>query len=177
MSAKPAPQSSYVVLWAGENPALHDALLEELDLAGIGYADKPLGEEEVTTDPLPVDSKPRFGFEVAVHHSELPAARQILERLLDEGELADVELPAEDGAPQDEPQKSSATEEQPTVSVWAGAGDDSRVLAFVTAALQENEIPVRMENESELTIVYVPPSSAPRAREIVREITEGVPPE
>jgi len=175
MSAKPAPQSSYVVLWAGENPALHDALLEELDLAGIGYADKPLGEEEVTTDPLPVDSKPRFGFEVAVHHSELPAARQILEKLLDEGELADLELPAKDEAPQDEPQKSSAAEEPPTVSVWAG--DDSRVLAFVTAALLENEIPVGMENESELTIVYVPPSSAPRAREIVREITEGVPPE
>ncbi len=96
LSAKPAPQSSYVVLWAGENPALHDALLEELDLAGIGYADKPLGEGEVTTDPLPVDSKPRFGFEVAVHHSDLPAARQILEKLLDEGELADVELPAEE---------------------------------------------------------------------------------
>jgi hypothetical protein len=47
----------------------------------------------------------------------------------------------------------------------------------VTAALQENEIPVRVENDGELTIVYVPHSNAPRAREIVREITEGVPPQ
>ena len=175
MSTKPAPQSSYVVLWTGENPALHEALLEELDLSGISYADRPLGEDEVAPDPLPIDWKPRFGFEVAVHHTDLPAAKEILEKLLSEGELANVELPAEDEAPQDEPQPSSAAEEQPTVSVWAG--DDSRVLAFVTAALQENGIPVRMENDGELTIVYVSPSNAPRAREIVREIVEGVPPE
>jgi hypothetical protein len=178
MSAKPAPQSSYVVLWAGENPALHDALLEELDLAGIGYADKPLGEDEVTTDPLPIDSRPRFGFEVAVHHSDLPAARQILEKLLDEGELAEVELPAEDetpDAPKDEPPPGTVAEEPLTVSVWAGS--DPRVIEFLTAAMQENEIPTRMENDGDLTIVYVPLSSALRAREIVREITEGVPPE
>jgi hypothetical protein len=175
MSTKPAPQSSYVVLWTGENPALHEALLEELELSDIAYADKPLGEDEVTPDPLPIDCKPRFGFEVAVHHTDLPAAKEILEKLLSEGELANVELAAEDEAPQDEPQPSAAGEEQPTVSVWAG--DDSRVLAFVTAALQENEIPVRVENDGELTIVYVPPSNAPRAREIVREITEGVPPQ
>jgi hypothetical protein len=175
MSTKPAPQSSYVVLWTGENPALHEALLEELELSGIAYADKPLGEDEVAPDPLPIDWKPRFGFEVAVHHTDLPAAKEMLEKLLSEGELANVELPAEDEAPQDEPQPSGAGEEQPTVSVWAG--DDSRVLAFVTAALQENEIPVRVENDGELTIVYVPHSNAPRAREIVREITEGVPPQ
>jgi hypothetical protein len=175
MSTKPAPQSSYVVLWTGENPALHEALLEELELSRIAYADKPLGEDEVAPDPLPIDWKPRFGFEVAVHHTDLPAAKEILEKLLSEGELANVELPAEDEAPQDEPQPSAAAEEQPTVSVWAG--DDSRVLAFVTAALQENGIPVRMENDGELTIVYVPPSDAPRAREIIREIVEGVPPE
>lgn len=175
MSTKPAPQSSYVVLWTGENPALHEALLEELELSGISYADRPLGEDEVPPDPLPIDWKPRFGFEVAVHHTDLPAAKEILEKLLSEGELANVELPAGDEAPQDEPQPSAGTEEQPTVSVWAG--DDSRVLAFVTAALQENEIPVRLENDGELTIVYVPPSNAPRAREIIREIVEGVPPE
>jgi hypothetical protein len=43
--------------------------------------------------------------------------------------------------------------------------------------MRENEISIRMENDGDVTIVYVPPSSAPRAREIVREITEGVPPE
>jgi hypothetical protein len=42
--------------------------------------------------------------------------------------------------------------------------------------LRENEISIRTVNDGVLTIIYVPTSSAPRAREIVREITEGVPP-
>jgi hypothetical protein len=175
MSSTPAPQESFVQLWAGENPALHEALLEELELSGIAYADKPLGEDEVDSDPLPIDSKPRFGFEVAVHYSDLPAAREILEKLLSEGELANVELPAEDEAPADEPPPSAAVEEQPSVPVWAGS--DPRTIEFLTAALQENEIPIRVENEDELTVVYVPPFNARRAREIIREITEGLPPE
>jgi hypothetical protein len=32
-------------------------------------------------------------------------------------------------------------------------------------------------NKGGLTVVYVPPSNAARAREIVREIIEGVPPQ
>jgi hypothetical protein len=175
MSSKPAPRESFVQLWAGENPALHEALLEELEESGIAYADKVFGEDEVAPDPLPIDSKPRFGFEVAVHHSDLPMAREILEKLLSEGELADVELPAEDEASADEPQPSPAAEEQPSVSIWAGS--DARTIEFLTAALEENEIRLRVENEDELTVVYVPPSNAKRAREIVREITEGAPPE
>jgi hypothetical protein len=175
MSPTPAPQESFVQLWAGENPALHEALLDELELSGIAYADKPLGEDEVDPDPLPIDWKPRFGFEVAVHHSDLPAAREVLEKLLSEGDLADVELPAEDEAPEDESQSGASAGQQPSVSVWAGA--DPRTIEFVTVALQENEISIRVENEDELTVIYVPPSYARRAREIVREITEGLPPE
>jgi hypothetical protein len=155
-------------------------LLQELDLAEISYADKPIGEAENEPDPLPIDWKPRFGFEVAVHHPDLSRAKEILERLLSEGELADVELPAEDEAAEDdtvkaEAQPSGAIDEKATVSVWAG--DDARMVEFLTAALRENDIPIRMVNERALTVVYVPPSSAPRAREIVREITEGVPPQ
>jgi hypothetical protein len=180
VSTKPAPESSYVVLWTGENPALHEALLQELDLSGIRYADKPIGEEENEPDPLPIDWKPRFGFEVAVHYPDLRRAKEILERLLSEGELADMELPVEDEAPNNadsvtEAPSSGAADEHPTVSVWAG--DEARIVEFLTAALRENEIPIRAVNEDALTVIYVPPSNAPRAREIVREITEGVPPQ
>jgi hypothetical protein len=180
VSTKPAPESSYVVLWAGENPALHEALLQELELSGIPYADKPIGADEIEPDPLPIGWRPRFGFEVAVHYPDLPNAKEILEKLLSEGELGNVELPAEDEGPDDggtkfEPQPSGTAEEQANVSVWAG--DDARITEFLTAALRENEIPIRMVNDGGLTIVYVPPSNAPRAREIVREISEGVPPQ
>jgi hypothetical protein len=179
LSTKPAPETSYIVLWSGEDPAFHEALLDELESSGIPYADKPIGEEENAPDPLPIDWKPRFGFEVAVHHPDLVKAKEILEKLLSEGELADVELPAEDDATEAEATNTesrlgAAVGGQPTVSVWAGS--DRRIIEFLTAALRENEIPIRTNNEGDLTIIYVPASSAPRAREIVREISEGVPP-
>ena len=178
MSTKPALESSYVVLWEGENPAFHEALLQELEESGIPYADKPIGEGEIEPDPLPIDWRPRFGFEVAVHQPDLPQAKAILEKLLSEGELADVELPdAEEEAEEltPEPQAGQAGAERASVSVWAG--DDPRTTEFLTTALRENEIPIRAVNKGGLTVVYVPPSNAARAREIVREIIEGVPPQ
>lgn len=184
MSTKPAPETSYIVLWSGEDPAFHEALLEELESSNIPYADKPIGEEENAPDPLPIDWKPRFGFEVAVHHADFPAAKQILEKLLSEGEIADVELPDESDAPGDDvardetlrqEQQGPGRQEQPSVSVWAGT--DSRINEFLTAALRENEIPLRAVRDTEVTVIYVPPSNAARAREIVREITEGIPPQ
>ena len=180
VSTKPAPESSYTILWEGENPAFHEALLQELEESGIPYADKPIGEEEIEPNPLPIDWKPRFGFEVAVHQPDLPQAKAILEKLLSEGELADVELPdAEDetgvGATTSERQAGEVSEELASVSVWAGS--DPRTIEFLMTALRENEILIRAVNEGELTIVYVPPSNAERAREIVREIAEGVPPQ
>src|SRR6266404_3542397 len=124
MSSKPIQQGSLVLLWAGEDPAVHAALLEELGVAEIPFSDKSLGDDEVapTADPLPIDWKPRFGFEVAVLSSNLAAAQEVLEKLLEE-EPADLEIPAQ----------------------------ETRI--FVSAA-----------NEK-------------RAREIVREVVEGEPPE
>jgi len=86
MSSRPVPRDSHVRLWTGENPALHDALLEQLQSAGIPYVDRPFGSDQVapTADPLPIDWRPRFGFEVAVPSRHLSQARQILEKLLDQ---------------------------------------------------------------------------------------------
>jgi hypothetical protein len=114
MSSKPLPQGSVVLLWAGEDPALHSALLEQLESAAIPFVDKSLGDDEVapTADTLPIDWKPRFGFEVAVFSPHLPAAQQILEKLLGE-EPEDLELPEQDGAPGAELPLVSITETHP----------------------------------------------------------------
>jgi hypothetical protein len=175
MSSKAVPQGSFVVLWAGENPALHAALLEELRAADIPFADKTLGDDEVapTADTLPIDWKPRFGFEVAVLSTDLAAAKEVLEELLDE-EPADVEIPAQDGAIADEPALTVATETHPTVEVWNG--NDDGIAQFLTAAMQENEIPIHLENPGDQTRIYVSAANEKRAREIVREIVEGAPP-
>jgi hypothetical protein len=62
MASKAIPQGSLVLLWAGEDPAVHEALLEGLEESKIPFSDKSLGDDEVapTADPLPIDWKPRF---------------------------------------------------------------------------------------------------------------------
>ena len=164
------------MLWAGEDPALHAALLEQLQAAGIPFTDKTLGDDEVapTADPLPIDWKPRFGFEVAVLSTDIPAAKEILEKLLEE-DPADVEIPARDDAKAEEPPLVAATEKHPAVEVWSGNND--RIAQFLTAAMQENEIPIHLEILGEQTKFSVSATNEKRAREIVREIVEGAPPE
>jgi len=175
MSSKPSLQGSLVVLWAGEDPAMHAALLEELEAAEIRFADKSFGDDEVapTADPLPIDWKPRFGFEVAVLSPDLTAAQEILEKLLEE-EPADIEIPAQDKANAAEPPLVSTTEEHGAAEVWNGS--DERIAQFLTAAMQENEIPIHLENPGEQTRIYVSAANEKRAREIVREIVEAAPP-
>lgn len=176
MSSKAILQGSLVLLWAGENPATHAALLEELQAAEIPFADKTLGDDEVapTADPLPIDWKPRFGFEVAVLSTDLAAAKEVLEKLLNE-EPVDVEIPAQDEAAAAEPPLVVATETHPAVEIWNGS--DDRIAQFLTAAMQENEIPIHLENPEEHTRIYVSVANEKRAREIVREIVEGAPPQ
>ena len=43
MSSKPIPQGSLVLLWAGEDPAVHAALLEELEAAEFRFRTRVLG--------------------------------------------------------------------------------------------------------------------------------------
>jgi hypothetical protein len=175
MASSPQPQDSFVILWAGEDPALHSSLLEKLEAADIPYMDKKIGEDEVapTADPLPIDWKPRFGFEVAVSAADLPTAQMILENLLEE-EPQNLEIPAEDETSYQEPPLVVTTEAHPAVEVWAGS--DDRIAQFITAAMQENDIPIHLENPGDQTRISVSDANEARAREIVREIVEGVPP-
>ena len=175
MSSKPIPQGSLVLLWAGENPAVHATLREELQAADIPFSDKSLGDDEVapTADPLPIDWKPRFGFEVAVLSTDLTAAKEVLERLLDE-EPADLEIPAQDEVAKVEPPLVEITETHPAVEIWSG--NDERIAQFLTAGMQENEIPMHLENPGEQTRIYVSTANEKRARGIVHEVVEGAPP-
>jgi hypothetical protein len=176
MASGPGPQGSLVMLWAGEDPALHSELIEELQSAGIPFIDRPTGDDRVppSADILPIDWKTQFGFEVAVPSTNLVAAEKILEKLLDE-EPVDMELPAEDGADSAAVAPDPAHLSQAASAVWSG--DDQERANFLSQALKENEIPVRAETHGSETILYVPPEEEMLAREIIREIVEGAPPE
>ena len=176
MSSEPVMQGSFVVLWAGEDPALHSTLLEQLESAGIPFSDKVLGDDEVapTADPLPIDWKPRFGFEVVVSLGDFQRAKQILDKLLEE-EPVDVEIPARDQPPAEEAPLAAPAEKRLSMEVWSGS--DDRIARFLKAAMQENRIPIQLGDSGEETKIYVSAANEKRAREIVREIVEGVPPE
>jgi hypothetical protein len=174
MASSTGPQGSLVMLWAGEDPALHSSLIEKLESAGIPFIDKPAGDDRTvpSADILPIDWKARFGFEVAVPSSSLAAAEKILERLLDE-EPADMEIAANDSpepAAELKPSHLSST----TCAIWSGS-DEVRA-GFLVQALKENEIPARVETHGTEATVYVPPEEETLAREIIREIVEGAPP-
>jgi antitoxin component of RelBE/YafQ-DinJ toxin-antitoxin module len=61
------------------------------------------------------------------------------------------------------------------MEVWSGR--DDRIAQFLTAAMQENGIPIHLENPQDQTKIFVSANNEKRAREIVREIVEGAPPE
>ena len=175
MASIPGPKGSLVMLWVGEDPALHSYLLEELEAAGIPYIDKPTGGDEVapTADTLPIDWKARFGFEVAVPSSNFTVAEKILERLLNQ-EPVDMELLANDSAEPATPESKGSHLGATTCAVWSGS--DEAQASFLSQALKENEIPVRVETHGGATTVFVPAEEETLAREIIREIVEGAPP-
>src|SRR5580692_11426267 len=100
MCASPAAGSSLILLWAGENPAFYQMLTDSLNAAGVPSRNMAIGDDSITqdADPLPIDWKPRFGFEVAVLSADMTAAQQILEKLLAQ-EPQDLELPEQPFAP------------------------------------------------------------------------------
>jgi len=169
------PEGSFVTLWAGEDDALHMELLESLEGAGISFSDKSLGDDEVapTADPLPIDWKPRFGFEVAVLSSDLEPAQAILETLLDR-EPVNMEIPAEPLGAGPLAGMPAAGDEPATVTVWSGS--EEKLAEFIKSALAENQIPAHYDTTTLQFVILVAPANEARAHEIVREVTEATPP-
>ncbi|MGB2590728.1 MAG: hypothetical protein WBG02_18215 [Candidatus Acidiferrum sp.] len=66
-------------------------------------------------------------------------------------------------------------EEEATTEIWSG--DEPELADFIAASLQTNEIPFRRDPRVGKYALYVHAKEEARAREIVREVIEGVPPE
>lgn len=175
MASSAIPRGSLVLLWAGEDAVLHTALIEALQSAEIPFFDKPPADKELVpkVDVFRLDGGAHFGFEVSVLASRLAEAETILEKLLNE-EPVDMELPAEDESAPLAAAVNPAALSATTSAVWSG-GDESQA-AFLSQALKENEIPVRVETQGATSTLCVPPEEETLAREIIREILEGQPP-
>ncbi len=169
-------RGTLVPLWEGEDLALHTTLLEELEAAGIRCYDRPMGVFPGVRrgDPFPIQPMARFGYQVAVLTADLPAAEKILQRLL-------MEKPRDMNLSVNEERQSETTErvanpgEETTCEIWHGL--DESLAGFLQDALHESEILMRAEITGAETRIYVCPRDQRRAREIVREVVEGAPPE
>jgi len=168
-------EGSFVVLWAGENPSVHVNLIEKLEANGIAFKDISMGDDEVapTADPLPIDWKPRFGFEVTVRSSDYPAAKEILENLL-QREPENLEIPEQPEVVDPSTMTPKANDAPATLQVWKGT--DTKLAEFLTSALSENNLVARVASEAGSTAIYVAEGNQARASEIVREVTQGAPP-
>ena len=65
--------------------------------------------------------------------------------------------------------------EDATIKVWLS--EDDTPADFLVAALRENRIYSRVENVKNRAEIYVAPEDEARAKEIVREVKEGTPPQ
>ena len=171
------PGSSLVQLWAGEDAVIHASLLESLEKAGIPFYEQPLGTGP-SAGPVGelrhhVPEQPRFGFEVAVLSSNLALAETVLEAVLKQTPV-DMELKASDSPTPSARVSNSRDSRVATCEVWSG--EDESLAGFLRQALKENRIPVAVEAHGQQTTICVPPSEQHLAREIIREILEGVPP-
>ncbi|HYL85255.1 MAG TPA: hypothetical protein VE263_13545 [Candidatus Angelobacter sp.] len=124
-------------------------------------------------------------FVILVARSNAEAAQRICnEGTFDftdsEEDQAIMEIPTRDDRPVQEVHgdwnPSGWFPEDATVEVWSGDGNNSG--SIIEMSLRENRINYRTERQGDKPErIYVLPEDEVRAREIVREVVEGVPPE
>lgn len=188
-SAAGAPEEDLVLVWKGTDAAFFGQLVHSLDGAGITCHAR---RRQLYT-PEEYFAGPGIGseFELRVFEHDASAARRILEgefdwqaayaeagreeQPADEAELISEVLPEPDGVPNEEDvlewEAEGATEE-------AWAGEDSAHAKFIRNALRENKVGYRtVIEQAGHERILVRGEDAPRAREIIREVFEGVPPE
>ena len=171
-------------LWQGNHQGECVSLCLELKKASIFYDVSQSVESRSAR--MQVDWK----YEIGVPSADYERAKKILglEAEPVEGEAQqealeeeEWELPAGDDSAADEGVKGDSYlrkwyPEDATLEVWSGNPKDRGFV--VEMSLKENRINYRVATESdELTRVFVRPEDEARAREIVREIVDGVPPE
>jgi hypothetical protein len=168
---------SLEVLWRGSDPAKFTALQAALRDEGIRFwhsqAHDPRGG---FLSSLPYYLEAVAGFEIRVHAADLPRANNALEWVESKENTttsADDRW-RHDRQPRTPIKSLPRTWESSEANTEAWAGEDESMAEYLATALRENGIPSRIPDEpGHRARLCVRPQDAPRAREIVREITDG----
>ena len=171
------PDDSLEVLWRGSDPAKFTALQAALGDEGIRFWHAQVHDHAggfLSSRPYYLEATP--GFEIRVRASDLEKAQQALDWV--ESKEETPEVPAADRAGHG--QRFDSQPELPydwdpnqaTSEIWSG--EDESLAEYIASALRENGIPSRIPDEPGSRLrLCVRPDELRRARDIVREITEG----
>ena len=171
---------SLEILWRGADPAKFTALQAALRDDGIQFWHTQVYDPAggfLSSRPYYLEAVP--GFEIRVHTSDLQRANLALEWV-----ESKENVPATPGD-HSTSDRTSISPKRTLPSDWdsneatseAWAGEDEAMAEYLASALRENGIPSRIPDEPGHRVrLCVRPGDQGRAREIVREITEGATP-
>ena len=187
-----ADRASFVTVWAGDDPLKHGEICAALDRRKIPA--RTLDREDRSFN---LAAQPAF--EVYVPADFMDSARKVIQEIDIAEEAAErssesrtPEAPAKEGSSNEDEERGGTLDLDPedaTVEVWSGK--DVRTAAMIVSSLRENQIICRSEpllagpkdapkdanDEARPTTLLVFPQDQRRAKEIVREIVDAVPPE
>lgn len=168
------------LLWCGQDPVVLTAILNSLQEEQIPCHDLAIRDtEDLSSSPFRV-GRATPGFEIRVFRSDLEGAQRVLEAVLEPLSAGPDSMAASDGTSEkvDTSEKESRqnfNSDGAVAKVWSG--QDEAMAQFLADILRENAISNRSENQPNgSSLIFVWPRDEARAREIVREVIEGVPP-
>lgn len=187
-------EDPFCSFWKGEDPRVHAELCSVLDEAGIphntvfrrdhlfnfrNYPAYEVGVPFSLFERAENAVKEAYGTEDVEDVGAGELKGLLLERLSGfQRRLPETLTPPPEDDLLGPPNAGEGTDwfpEDASAEVWSS--DSGEPGDFLVAALHENGIRCRLDKNGKREQLYVLPDDAPRAREIVREIVEGEPPE
>jgi len=171
-----AEEDPFCSFWKGDDPRVHAELCELLSEQGIPY-------KTVRRQDHLFNWKTKSAFEIGVPFSQFDKSEAAIKDAYgDENEPAPEEVAVPLELPESiKPSESRAAwdpehwyEDDATVEIWEG--DQPEMGELLAASLSENQIHSRVANLAGVQRLFVLPGDETRAREIVREVVDGVPP-
>jgi hypothetical protein len=192
-SAEPGDpnEDPFCSFWKGQDARIHAELCEVLEEAGIPHKTIFRSDHLFNFSNFPA-------YEIGVPFSLFEKAEKLVQETYGTEDVEDVgaqelagrvverspsvpilpesvNLPAEDiPGPPTTGENADWFPEDATVSIWST--DSAEPSEFLVAALHENGVHCRVDQQGAHAMLFVMPHDAPRAREILREITEAEPP-
>jgi hypothetical protein len=170
-------EDSLEILWRGTDPAKFTALQAALHDENIPFWKAAVYDPSggfLSSRPFYLELSP--GFEIRVRAADLGRAQSALKWV--ESKEAESSTPGGDRRIEDGGSAPVASlpfywdANEATSEAWSG--EDEPMAEYLASALRENGIPSRIpEDQGHRVRLCVRPGDAARAREIIREVTDG----